>query len=94
MEGDINIQFSDELKLAVNIAQSLAKEYSHEKISPSHLLKALFHKDVGLTEFLLSLDKDIYYLEEWADVRIESSPKSARAAENPSGDDQFKATLA
>jgi ATP-dependent Clp protease ATP-binding subunit ClpA len=93
MEGDINIQFSDELKLAVNIAQSLAKEYSHEKISPSHLLKALFHKDVGLTEFLLSLDKDIYYLEEWADVRIESSPKSARAAENPSGDDQFKATL-
>jgi ATP-dependent Clp protease ATP-binding subunit ClpA len=93
MEGDINIQFSDELKLAVNIAQSLAKEYSHEKISPSHLLKALFHRDVGLTEFLLSLDKDIYYLEEWADVRIESSPKSARAAENPSGDDQFKATL-
>jgi ATP-dependent Clp protease ATP-binding subunit ClpB len=93
MEGDINIQFSDELKLAINIAQSLAKEYSQEKISPAHLLKALFHKDVGLTEFLLSLNKDIYYLEEWADVRIESSPKSSGANENPSGDDQFKAVL-
>ena len=42
MEGDINIQFSDELKLAVNIAQSLAKEYSHEKISPAHLIKSPF----------------------------------------------------
>lgn len=93
MEGDITIQFSDELKLAVNIAQSLAKEYSQDKISPSHLLKALFHKDVGLTDLLLTLDKDIYYLEEWAEVRIESSPKAARASENPAGDDQFKAVL-
>jgi len=93
MEGGIDIQFSEELKLAINIAQSLAKEYSHEKISPSHLLKALFHKDVGLTDFLLSLDKDIYYLEEWADVRIESGPKASRTVENPLGDDQFKAVL-
>jgi len=92
-EGDINIQFSDELKLAVNIAQSIAKEYSHEKVSPAHLLKALFHKDAGLNDFLLSLNKDIYYLEEWADVRIESSPKSSKAAESPSGDAQFKAVL-
>jgi ATP-dependent Clp protease ATP-binding subunit ClpA len=93
MESDITIQFSDELKIAINIAQSLAKEYSHDKISPSHLLKALFHKDVGLGDFLLSLDKDIYYLEEWAEVRIESSPKAVRIVENPSGDDQFKAVL-
>lgn len=93
MDGDITIQFSNELKLAINIAQSLAKEYSHDKIAPSHLLKALFHKDVGLTDFLLSLDKDVYYLEEWADVRIESSPKAARTVENPAGDEQFKAVL-
>ncbi len=92
-ESDLNFRFSDELKRAVGIAQSLAKEHSHDKISPSHLLKALFHKDVGLTDFLLSLDKDIYYLEEWAEVRIESSPKSARGGENPSGDDQFKAVI-
>ncbi len=93
MDSDFNVRFSDELKRAVNIAQSIAKEYSHEKISPAHLLKALFHKDVGLTDFLLSLDKDIYYLEEWAEVRIESSPKSARASDNPSGDDQFRSIL-
>jgi ATP-dependent Clp protease ATP-binding subunit ClpA len=93
MEGDINIQFSSELKLAINIAQSYAKENFHEKIFPAHLLKALFHKDVGLSGFLLSLNKDIYYLEEWADVRMESCPKCSGAIENPSGDDQFKAVL-
>lgn len=93
MEGEIKIRFSDELKTAINIAQSLAREYSHEKITPAHLLKALFHKNAGLADFLLSLDKDIYYLEEWAEVRMESSPKAARAPENPCGDDQFRAVL-
>jgi ATP-dependent Clp protease ATP-binding subunit ClpB len=93
MDSDLTRTFSDELKRAVGIAQSLAREYSHEKITPAHLLKALFHKDVGLSEFLLGLDKDIFYLEEWAEVRLELSPKSARAGDNPSGDDQFKAVL-
>ena len=89
----MDFRFSDGLRRALGIAQSLAKEHSHEKVTPSHLLKALFHKDVGLTDFLLSLDKDIYYLEEWAEVRIESSPKSARVGENPAGDEQFRAVL-
>lgn len=93
MDNDFNVQLSKELKRAVGIAKSLAKEYSHEKILPAHLLKALFHKDVGLTDFLLSLDKDIYYLEEWAEVRMEAAPKSSRAIENPVGDEQFKAVI-
>jgi ATP-dependent Clp protease ATP-binding subunit ClpB len=93
MESDLTTTFSDELKRAVGIAQSYAREYSHEKITPAHLLKSLFHKDVGLSEFLLGLDKDIFYLEEWAEVRLELSPKSARAGDNPVGDDQFKAVL-
>lgn len=93
MADDLNIHLSDEMKRAINIAQSLAKEYSHEKITPSHLLKALFHKDIGLTSFLLSLDKDVYYLEEWAEVRMESAPKSSRAGDHPTGDDMFQAVL-
>lgn len=93
MEGEIKVRFSDELKTAINIAQSLAREYSHEKITPAHLLKALFHKNAGLSNFLLSLDKDIYYLEEWAEVRMEASPKASKAPENPCGDDQFRAVL-
>lgn len=93
MASDINTSFTDELKRAINISQSLTKEFSNEKISPAHLLKALFHKDVGLSEFLLSLNQDIYYLEEWAEVRIESLAKSSRVPEDPVGDEAFKAVL-
>jgi ATP-dependent Clp protease ATP-binding subunit ClpB len=93
MESDLSTQLSEELKRAIGISQSLAREHSHERISPAHLLKALFHKDIGLRDFLLSLDKDIYYLEEWAEVRLESCPKSARAGDDPFGDAQFQAVL-
>ena len=93
MESELTSQFSDELKRAIGISQSIAREHSHEKVTPSHLLKALFHKDVGLRDFLLSLDKDVYYLEEWADVRLESCPKSSRTGDHPSGDAALQSVL-
>ncbi len=70
------MNFTGSLKQAVNIAQSLAKEFSNSEFSPAHLLKALLHKDIGLTELLMALDQDLFYLEEWAEVRIESCAKS------------------
>lgn len=87
------MNFSNDLKQAISIAQALAKEYSNFEFSPSHLLKALLHKDIGLTELLMTLDQDIYYLEEWAEVRIESCPKSGNIPEKPAGDSQVKAVL-
>jgi len=93
MESGFSTKFSAELKRAIEIAQSLAREHSHEKVSPAHLLKALFHKDVGLRDFFLSLDKDIFYLEEWAEVRIETNPKSARPGDNITGDSNFQAVI-
>jgi ATP-dependent Clp protease ATP-binding subunit ClpB len=85
--------FADNLKQAINIAQSLAKESSNGEFSPAHLLKALLHKNTGLTELLMALDQDIYYLEEWADVRIESCPKSSNVPENPPGDSNVQAVF-
>jgi len=85
--------FTDDLKQAVSIAQSVAKEYSNAEFSPAHLLKALLHKDIGLTELLLALGQDIYYLEEWAEVRIEYCPKSGNIPENPPGDSQVQAVF-
>ncbi|RIH65307.1 ATP-dependent Clp protease ATP-binding subunit [Mariniphaga sediminis] len=85
--------FTGELKQAINIAQSIAKEYSNGEFSPAHLLKALLHKDIGLTELLLALEQDIYYLEEWAEVRIEACSKSGNVHENPSGDSQVQAVF-
>ncbi|MCU0377157.1 MAG: ATP-dependent Clp protease ATP-binding subunit [Bacteroidales bacterium] len=90
---DLEFSFSDDLKNAISIAQSIAREFSNKNISPGHLLKALLHKDIGLASFLEAMGKDIYYLEEWAEVRIESYPKSSKVEENPQADDELLAVI-
>src|SRR6187431_595430 len=55
---------------SIRIAQIYAKEYRNPTIGVSHLLLALMHKDAGLQGFLKSLNVDISYISEWADIRI------------------------
>lgn len=71
-----DLRLSDNLKNAIKIAQAIARENLHREFAPCHLLKALLHRESGLLPILTSLDQDIYYLEEWAEVRMESLPKS------------------
>lgn len=87
------MNFSEELKQAITIAQSLAKEYSNVEFSPAHLLKALLHRDIGIRDILTALGQDIFYLEEWADVRMESYPRSGKIPEKPAGDNNVKAVF-
>ena len=77
---------SEESQKAITIAQKIAKEYQNQHYSAPHLLKALLHQDVGLTDLLIRMDKDIPYLKEWADIRMESIPKSNMVEEDPPGD--------
>lgn len=84
---------SNKLKEAIHISQAIAKEYSHKNYSSSHLLKALMHKDIGLLKYLESIEQDGYYVEEWAEVRLESFPKTSKIPENPSGDETVEAVL-
>ena len=90
---DLEFSFSDDLKHAIDIAQSIAKEYSNKHISPAHLLKALLHKDIGLVSYLEKLEKDVFYLEEWAEVRIESYPKNSKIEESPQADGELLAVI-
>ena len=90
---DLEFSFSDDLKNAISIAQSIAKEFSNKNISPGHLLRALLHRDIGLTPFLESMGKDIFYLEEWAEVRIEAYPKSSKPEEIPKADNELLAVI-
>jgi len=87
------LNFSDTLKQAVEIAQSLAKEYHNEKFSSPHLLKALTHKDIGLAGFLQALDKDVNYIADWAEVRMDDFPKGGKIPEAPAGDDRVIAVF-
>lgn len=66
-----------------NIANSYAEECCSDAVYPAHLFKALLHKQLGLVSFIeKDLDKDYYYLLDWADVQMQLAPRSARPMRN------------
>lgn len=75
MEEGKNI-FSRELIDAFEIAKKIAKNNSNPFYAGSHLLKAILNRDFSLLKQLETMGKDVYYLEEWAEVRMEDEPKT------------------
>jgi ATP-dependent Clp protease ATP-binding subunit ClpA len=70
---------SEMIEKIKTIASSFAEEYCSDAIYPSHLFKAVLHKETGLVHFIeTELDKDYYYLQDWADVQMQLSPKAVR----------------
>ncbi|MEO6684998.1 MAG: ATP-dependent Clp protease ATP-binding subunit, partial [Dyadobacter sp.] len=77
---------TEALKYAITVAQSLAREYRQERFGPAHLLMGVLHNDAGLTSELVIAQKDVAYLRDWAEVRLEESPKSVKVPESPQPD--------
>ena len=84
------LSLNESVKTAIEISQSLAKEYHNEFFYPAHLLRSLLHKDVGLKNFLDSIGKDSGYIMEWAEVRMEDYPKVGQVKDKVTGDDGVK----
>lgn len=84
------LTLNESVKTAIEIAQSLAKEYHNEYFYPAHLLRSLLHKDVGLKNFLDAIGKDSGYILEWAEVRMEDHPKTGQVKDKITGDDGIK----
>lgn len=84
------LTLNESVKTAIEIAQSLAKEYHNEYFYPAHLLRSLLHKDVGLKNFLDAIGKDSGYIMEWAEVRMEDHPKTGQVKDKITGDDGIK----
>jgi len=84
---------SDESQKAIAIAQKIAKEYQNDHYSAPHLLKALLHQDVGLMDLLTRMGIDINYCRDWADIRMETLPKSGKIEEDPSGDKKVRSVF-
>ena len=79
--------YSDNLKRSLHIAQAVAHEYRQQHYAAPHLLTALLHNEIGIASWLVAvLNKDIHYLREWAEVRLEDEPKAARPPEMPTPD--------
>jgi ATP-dependent Clp protease ATP-binding subunit ClpB len=85
--------YSDEIKRTIQIAQSLAKEYRNENFGPPHLLLALLHNEVGLGSWLGTLKKDVGFMREWAEIRLDDYPKSGKLPESPAADAKATAAL-
>ena len=78
----------------VNIAKSFAAEYSSNAVYPAHLFKAVLHKEAGLVHFLeIDLDKDYFYLQEWADVQMSLAPRATRPSTDLPLSDESNAVL-
>ncbi|WP_392420362.1 AAA family ATPase [Capnocytophaga canis] len=70
--------YHPEVSKALEIAQKIGQEYLHSHFSGGHLLKALLNADLSLLKHLESLGIDVFYLEEWAEVRMEESLKNTK----------------
>ena len=70
---------SEMIEKLKRIANSFAEEYHGDAIYPAHLFKAILHKEMGLVHFLeTELDKDYFYLQDWADVQMQLAPRAVR----------------
>lgn len=85
--------FAEDIKRAIPIAQSLAKEYQHAQFGPPHLLTAILHNETGLASWLAAQQKDIHFMRDWAEIRMEEYPRGNRATENPPADPKATAAL-
>ncbi|WP_288427519.1 ATP-dependent Clp protease ATP-binding subunit [uncultured Spirosoma sp.] len=84
---------SETSRRAVQIAQSIAKEGQHAHFAPAHLMLGLLHNDVTLASWLTALGKDVYYMRDWAEIRLDDLPRSGRPTELMAGDEQVQATV-
>jgi ATP-dependent Clp protease ATP-binding subunit ClpA len=85
--------FNPALQSAIRIATAIAKDYHHPQFTPAHLLRACVHKETGLVPLLQQLDIDVYYLEEWAEVRLDEMPRASRIPVEPEADEAATAVL-
>ncbi len=79
-----DVVFHEELYMALEIAKKYALESRNFEYGAPHLLKAILHRDLSLLKELEAMKKDVFYIEEWAEVRIDDSPKATRTSQpNP-----------
>ncbi|MDF2552633.1 MAG: type secretion system ATPase ClpV [Chryseobacterium sp.] len=70
------VTYNQEVTKAINIAQKIGRENLNPHYTGAHLIKAMLTRDLSLQKHLEALGVDVFYLEEWAEVRIEELPKS------------------
>lgn len=70
------INYTEEVVKVLEVAQKLGREHQNTHYTGAHLLKAMLGRDFSLLKPLEALGVDVFFLEEWAEVRIEECPKT------------------
>jgi ATP-dependent Clp protease ATP-binding subunit ClpB len=91
MPSLLSYTFSPTAQEALHIASRFAAENTHATYGAAHLLRALLHKDLPLLKMLEARGVDVYYLDEWAEIRMEQYPRSSRPVDAPQPDDASSA---
>lgn len=69
---------NQEVEKAIHIATQIADDHQHQSFGPPHLVKAVLHRNLSLLRYLHDSGVDVYFIEEWADIKLESYPKRSR----------------
>lgn len=81
------IYLNESTKAIFHIAKAFARENYNDQFGASHLLRALLHRESGLESFLEAAGKDIAYMRDWAEIRIEECPRSGILPETAQPDE-------
>ena len=76
-----DVIFNEEVYSALDFAKKYAAENHNAEYGAAHLLKAILHRDLSLLKELETMKKDVFFIEEWAEVRIDDFPKSLKPAD-------------
>ncbi|NHN27612.1 ATP-dependent Clp protease ATP-binding subunit [Flavobacterium jejuense] len=71
----------------IHIAKQYAKENLNAKYYAAHLLKAILNQQFDFLKELDAKGVDVFYLDEWADIRISEYPKSSKPSDSPEADE-------
>ena len=77
---------TEDIVQVVYIAKKLAKENLNSKYSSAHLLKALLNPQFDFMKKLDAVGIDVFYLDEWADIRISECAKASRPSDDTGPD--------
>ena len=71
----------------IHIAKQYAKENFNAKYYAAHVLKALLNQQFDFLKELDAKGIDVFYLDEWAEIRISEYPKASKPSDSPEADE-------
>ncbi len=74
---------SEDIAQVIHIAKQFAKENVNAKYASAHLIKALLNPQFDFLKELDSKGIDVFYIDEWADIRIDELPKAPKPVDDP-----------